>query len=50
MLVSGLVCGTGTVANGIVAGNYFSFPSFEDFLEFEESEERIDGRQENGVP
>jgi len=33
-----------------IAGNYFSFPSFEDFLEFEESEERIDGRQEKGVP
>ena len=39
-----------TVAKSVVAGNYFSFPSFEDFLEFEESEERIDGRQEKGVP
>ena len=37
-------------ANGNLAGNYFSFPSFEDFLDFEESEERIDGRQEKGVP
>jgi len=37
-------------ANGNSAGNYFSFPSFEDFLDFEESEERIDGRQEKGVP
>ncbi|KAG9247891.1 hypothetical protein BJ878DRAFT_538885 [Calycina marina] len=31
------------------AGNYFSFPSFEDFLKYEE-EARIDGRQEKGIP
>lgn len=32
------------------AGNYFSFPSFEDFLEYEEEEARIDGRQQKGIP
>jgi hypothetical protein len=30
------------------SGNYFSFPSFEDFGESEE--ERIDGRIAKGVP
>jgi len=31
-------------------GNYFSFPSFEYFEDYQEGEERIDGRQEKGVP
>jgi hypothetical protein len=34
----------------MIAGNYFSFPSFEDFQDFLENEERIDGRPEKGVP
>lgn len=33
-------------AEWVIAGNYFSFPSFE---EFEESEERIEGRGEKGI-
>ncbi len=32
-----------------IAGNYFSFPSFEDFQFFEEDEENIDGRLDKGV-
>lgn len=31
-------------------GNYFSFPSFEYFEDYQESQERIDGRQEQDVP
>jgi hypothetical protein len=33
-------------------GNYYSFPSFEDFQEYQVSEEerRREGRGENGVP
>jgi len=32
------------------SGNYFSFPSFEDFQEYREDEETLDGRQEKGIP
>ncbi|KAE9374821.1 hypothetical protein N431DRAFT_438225 [Stipitochalara longipes BDJ] len=31
-------------------GNYFSFPSFEYFEDYQEQGERIDGRQEQDVP
>ncbi|KAH8794848.1 hypothetical protein BGZ57DRAFT_325394 [Hyaloscypha finlandica] len=31
-------------------GNYFSFPSFEYFEDYQESQERIDGRQDQDVP
>ena len=34
----------------MIAGNYFSFPSFEAFQDFLENEQRIEGRQEKGVP
>jgi len=30
--------------------NYFSFPSFEDFQEYHQDQERREGRQESGVP
>jgi hypothetical protein len=38
--VSFLVFDSKDGANGVVAGNYFSFPSFEDFEEWKEDEER----------
>jgi len=31
-------------------GNYYSFPSFEYFEDYQENEERIDGRQDQGMP
>jgi len=31
-------------------GNYFSFPSFEYFEDYQESPDRIDGRQDQDVP
>jgi hypothetical protein len=34
----------------MIGGNYFSFPSFEYFEDYQESQERIDGRQEQDVP
>jgi hypothetical protein len=41
--------GRGLMCSG---GNYYSFPSFEDFQEYQVSEEerRREGRGENGVP
>lgn len=32
------------------SANYFSFPSFEDFQEYHQDQERREGRQESGVP
>lgn len=34
----------------MIGGNYFSFPSFEYFEDYQENEESIDGRQDQGVP
>jgi hypothetical protein len=36
--------------DGIIAGAYFSFPSFEDFQDYREAGDRRDGRLEKGVP
>jgi hypothetical protein len=45
-----LVFDGGVLANGLVAGNYFSFPSFEDFEEWKEEGESRNGREERDIP
>lgn len=39
--------GCGLMCSG---GNYYSFPSFEDFQEYQVGEERGEGMGENGGP
>lgn len=44
-----LIFNGGVGANGLVAGNYFSFPCFEDFEEWKEAERR-NRSEERDVP